>query len=69
MIEIEFEPAHESEPCECCGYPTTSLTRFRLVVSAEDIPQVDRPNLPYLLTTDVFEVERRNVSPGRPPRS
>lgn len=28
MIEIEFEPPHESEPCECCGFPSTSLTRF-----------------------------------------
>lgn len=28
MLEIEFEPPFRSEPCECCGGITTSLTRF-----------------------------------------
>ena len=28
MITIEFEPAQQSGPCECCGGTTTSLTRF-----------------------------------------
>jgi hypothetical protein len=28
MLTIEFEPPQESEPCECCGGITTSLTRF-----------------------------------------
>jgi hypothetical protein len=28
MLTIEFEPPKESEPCECCGGRTTSLTRF-----------------------------------------
>jgi hypothetical protein len=28
MLTIEFEPPHESEPCECCGGRTTALTRF-----------------------------------------
>jgi hypothetical protein len=28
MLTIEFEPPEESEPCECCGGRTTSLTRF-----------------------------------------
>ena len=30
MITIEFEPPHDSAPCECCGGRTTSLTRFVL---------------------------------------
>jgi hypothetical protein len=30
VIEIEFEPPQESDPCECCGGRTTSLTRFVL---------------------------------------
>src|SRR5216684_6398345 len=28
MLTIEFEPPEESDPCECCGGRTTSLTRF-----------------------------------------
>lgn len=28
MLTIEFEPPSESEPCECCGGQTTSLTRY-----------------------------------------
>jgi Mrp family chromosome partitioning ATPase len=28
MLSIEFEPENQSEPCECCGGKTTSLTRF-----------------------------------------
>ncbi|MEQ1639027.1 MAG: hypothetical protein ABL903_20385 [Methylococcales bacterium] len=28
MLSIEFEPPNQSEPCECCGGLTTSLTRF-----------------------------------------
>ena len=28
MLTLEFEPEHESGPCECCGGRTTSLTRF-----------------------------------------
>lgn len=28
MISIQFEPPSESEPCECCGGTTVSLTRF-----------------------------------------
>ena len=27
-LTIEFEPPRESEPCQCCGGRTTSLTRF-----------------------------------------
>jgi hypothetical protein len=30
VLEIEFEPPHQSEPCECCGFPNVSLTRFVL---------------------------------------
>lgn len=28
MLQIEFEPSRESEPCACCGESTTVLTRF-----------------------------------------
>jgi hypothetical protein len=28
MLTIEFEPPRQSEPCECCGGRTTTLTRF-----------------------------------------
>jgi hypothetical protein len=28
MLTIDFEPPAQSEPCECCGGRTTSLTRF-----------------------------------------
>jgi len=28
MLNIEFEPDNQSEPCQCCGGLTTSLTRF-----------------------------------------
>ena len=27
-MSIEFEPPNQSEPCQCCGGLTTSLTRF-----------------------------------------
>jgi hypothetical protein len=27
-VTIEFEPPHDSAPCECCGGKTTALTRF-----------------------------------------
>ena len=30
MLELEFEPPSESDPCECCGGVTTALTRFVL---------------------------------------
>lgn len=30
MLELEFEPPFESDPCECCGGVTTALTRFVL---------------------------------------
>lgn len=28
MLKIEFEPAVEGDPCQCCGGRTTRLTRF-----------------------------------------
>ena len=28
MLSFEFEPPHESEPCQCCGGRSTALTRF-----------------------------------------
>jgi len=30
MVEIEFEPPQELEPCGCCGFPSAVLTRFVL---------------------------------------
>ena len=28
MLTVEYEPENQSEPCDCCGGRTTSLTRF-----------------------------------------
>ncbi len=28
VLTIEFEPPRELQPCQCCGGPATSLTRF-----------------------------------------
>ncbi len=33
---------------------TTALERFRLVITAEDEPQPERPSLPHMLVTEFF---------------
>jgi hypothetical protein len=60
MLRIEFEPAHESDPCACCGKATIALTRF---VYKDDVAHAiyyarfskGHPELPVIATVSIGE--------------